>query len=211
MKHIINESIEDYALKHSAPESQIFRRLSQETHQKTTLPQMMVGPVEGGFLKLLVNLIKARRVLEIGTFTGYSALCMAEALPKDGTLFTLDINPKTAEIAKRAWAKSAHGRKIRSIIGNAKESLKKIKGPLDLVFIDADKTNYIRYWEACVPKVKRGGLLVADNVLWSGRVLHPKDKDDHAIVRFNQHVSKDKRVEAVMLTVRDGMTLAVKK
>ena len=211
MHALLSEAIENYVLKHSSAEPSLLRQLSKETHQKTELPQMMVGPVEGGFLKLLARLVNARRILEIGTFTGYSSLCMAEALPKNGKLVTLDINPKNVAIAKRFWSKSTDGKKIQSIVGSAVDSLKTVKGPFDLVFIDADKGNYINYWKACVPKVRHGGLLVADNVLWSGRVLHPKDSDDHAIVRFNRHVLKDKRVDAVMLTVRDGMTLAWKK
>ncbi len=208
---IVRDDVNRYTEAHTVSQSRLLAELWKETHAKTGLPQMLVGPVEGAFLGLLTRLVNARRVLEIGTFTGYSALAMAEALPKNGRLVTLDIDPGSTGIAKRFWARSPHGKKITLKIGYAIESLKTLKGPFDLVFIDADKENYIYYWEACVPKVRKGGLLVADNVLWGGGALHPQDASDRAIAAFNEQVRRDKRVEAVMLTVRDGMTLAWKK
>lgn len=211
MKPLLPEAIEAYAAQHSAQESSHRAKLAEETFAKTDLPQMLVGNLEGSLLKLLVRALKAKRVLEIGTFTGYSALAMAEALPAGAKIITCDINPKTARIAKKFWEKSGHAKKIKFKLGPALETLKKLRGPFDLVFIDADKENYIRYWDACLPKVKKGGVLIADNVLWSGRVLKPEHPTDHAIVRFNRKVAKDRRVEAVMLTIRDGVTVAVKK
>ena len=172
---------------------------------------MQVGNLEGSFLKLLVKISKAKRILEIGTFTGYSALAMAEAMPAGGRLVTCDIDDQTTVIAREFWGNSPHGGKIELRLGPALETIRKIRGPLDFVFIDADKTNYIHYWNACIPKMRRGGLILADNVLWSGKVLCPRDSTTRAIVAFNRHVAKDKRVEAVMLTVRDGITLAYKK
>ena len=210
MLTLIPETIEEYASKHTEKEHDLLKELVKETYAKANMPQMQVGHLEGSFLRLLVRIAKAKRILEIGTFTGYSALVMAEGLPSDGEVVTLDIDPKATEIAKKYWQKSPHGKKIKLILGDAIESLKKLSGFFDLVFIDAHKPDYIKYWEECIPKVRQGGLLIADNVLWSGRVLNPKDESDIAIDKFNKHVAKDSRVEAVMLTVRDGLILAYK-
>ncbi len=208
---IVNPALEAYAAQHSHPESALFRKLVRVTQARTTLPQMQVGHLEGSFLRLLVKLSRAKRVLEIGTFTGYSALAMAEGLPKGGRLITCDIDPDTTQIARAHWAHSPHGKKIELWLGPAAETVQRLKGPFDVVFIDADKEHYVRYWQLCVPKVRRGGLLLVDNVLWGGRVLHPREPSDHAIVAFNRHVAADPRVEAVMLPLRDGLTLAYKK
>ena len=211
MHNLISEKIEEYCAQHSLPESPIFKDLVKETYSKTEMPQMQVGQLEGDFLRLLVRISKAKRVLEIGTFTGYSALAMAEGLPEDGQLITCDIDPTNTQIAKKFWEKSPHGKKIELKLGPALETLKSLEYPFDLAFIDADKENYVNYWEEILPKMRPGGLIVSDNVLWSGRVLDPKEKSDHAIVAFNKHVKKDARVESVMLTVRDGITLAWKR
>jgi len=208
---VIPEAIEKYAVRSSSPEPLLFRKLVRRTWADTKYPQMQVGHLEGSFLKLLVKISKAKRILEIGTFTGYSALAMAEAMPAGGRLVTCDIDARATAIAREFWRKSSQDRKIELCLGPALETIRKIKGPLDLVFIDADKTNYIHYWNACIPKMRRGGLILADNVLWSGKVLRPLDPMTRAIVAFNRYVAKDKRVEAVMLTVRDGITLAYKK
>lgn len=206
----INEQIENFAHDHTKPESELFRRLQEETYATMQSPQMQVGRIEGQFLKLLVRLTGARRVLEIGMFTGYSALMMAEALPEDGRLITCDVNPKAEAVARRYFAESRHGHKIEIRMGPALETIARLDGPLDLVFIDADKTNYVNYYEACLPLVRPGGLIVADNVLWSGRVIHPEDDDTRAIVAFDDRVQNDPRVENVCLTVRDGIMLAWK-
>ncbi|MBI4055569.1 MAG: class I SAM-dependent methyltransferase [Elusimicrobia bacterium] len=211
MLTLIAEAIEDYAATHSSPESPLLQELTRETQAKTKIPQMLVGHLEGTLLKVLVRLVQAKHILEIGTFTGYSALAMAEGLPGDGKLITCDIDPETAAIAKRYWSQSPHGSKIEMRLGPALETLQTLPGPFEMVFIDADKENYARYWELCVPKVRSGGILVADNVLWSGRVLHPTESSDHAIVAFNRQVHNDPRVEAVILTVRDGVLLALKR
>ncbi len=135
---------------------------------------------------------------------------MAEGLPDDGKLITCDIDPETTQIAKKYWSRSPHGKKIELKLGQALETLKTIEGLFDLVFIDADKVNYINYWELCLPKIRPGGLLVIDNVLWSGSVLKPEDETERAIDEFNKHICNDKRVEVVMLPIRDGVTLAWK-
>jgi caffeoyl-CoA O-methyltransferase len=208
---ITNPLIDAYAAAHSTEESPILKDIAKETHAKTDLPQMLVGHLEGAFLRALVRMTKAKYVLEIGTFTGYSALAMAEGLGSSGKVVTCDINEVTTLIAKKHWRRSPHGKKITLKLGPALETIPDLKGKFDLVFIDADKDNYLNYWEACVPRVAQGGLIVVDNVLWSGRVLKPKDYTDRVIARFNNFIRRDPRVEIVMLPVRDGMTLAVKK
>lgn len=211
MISFIDEAVEQFAHDHTEPESDLYVRLRDETYAKMKSPQMQVGRIEGRFLKMLVRLTGARRVLEIGMFTGYSALMMAEGLPDDGRLITCDVNPDAEAIARRYFVESPVGHKIEIRMGAALETIKTLSGSLDLVFIDADKTNYSNYYEAVMPLLKPGGLIVADNVLWSGRVLDPQSDDDHAIVAFDQLVHSDPRVENVCLTVRDGMMLAWKR
>ncbi|MCH8204870.1 MAG: class I SAM-dependent methyltransferase [Candidatus Hydrogenedentes bacterium] len=208
---VVPEEIEEYALVHSSREDPLLQALAQDTQANTKWPQMQTGHVEGSFLRMLVQVSKARRVLEIGTFTGYSALSMAMGLPEDGRVITCDVDPEATATARRYWEKSGQGAKIDLRLGPALETIESLEGPFDFVFIDADKENYVNYWEAVLPKVRQGGLIAVDNVLWSGRVLDPKDTLDHAVVAFNRHVRYDDRVELVMLTVRDGVTLARKK
>lgn len=211
MDPILPEAIEQYTQLHSSTENPLLAALAEITEARAEAPQMMVGHVEGAFLRTLVRLMNARRILEIGTFTGYSSLAMAEALADDGEIITCDINEASLSIARKFWSQSPHEKKIRSVVGPALETIKTLQGPFDLVFIDADKENYGNYWDACLPLVRRNGLIVVDNVLWSGRVLNPADATDKAIHAFNEKVSRDERVDAVMLTVRDGITLACKK
>ena len=208
---LVPEAIEEYATAHSEPVSPLFERLREETYAQMELPQMQVGRLEGAFLRLLTRFARANRILEIGMFTGYSALMMAEGLPEDGELITCELNPKAEAMARRYFTQSPHGKKIKVRMGPALQTLKQLTGPFDLVFIDADKENYLAYYEAVLPMLRTGGLLVADNVLWSGRVLKPKEETDRAIVAFNDALAKDPRIEKVMLTVRDGMTLALKR
>jgi len=209
---ILDDAIEAYAADHTTPVGDLFHRLRDETREKTTAPGMQVGPVEGTFLRLLVQLTGARRILEIGMFTGYSALMMGSALPDDGRLVTCDVDAEVAQIARRYFDESGYGEKIEIRLGPALETLKTLAGPFDLAFVDADKEHYPDYFDAVVPLLRRGGLLVADNVLWSGRVLGDDDAaTTRAIRAFNDKVQADDRVEQVMLTVRDGMTLARKR
>jgi caffeoyl-CoA O-methyltransferase len=211
MAGIVSSDIETYARDHSVAEDALFAELTRETQEKGTYPAMQSGHVEGTLLRLLVELVGAKRVLEIGTFTGYSALTMAAGLPDDGELFTCDVDPDMTAIAQRYWERSPHGKKISLRLGPALETIETLDGPFDLVFIDADKENYLNYWNAIMEKVHRGGLLVADNVLWSGKVLDPKEPSDHAIVAFNKAVREDERVSPLMLTIRDGVTIARKR
>ena len=205
------EQIEEYAERHTRALSDLHSRLWQETHQKTDYPGMMVGPLEGALLRLLVRLTAAKRVLEIGMFTGYSALAMAEALPEDGQLITCDVNPETTAIAKRHFAASPHAHKIEIKLGPAKETLKALKGPFDLCFIDADKESYSDYYDRAIHLVRQGGLVVLDNMLRGGRVLSPRDQDSRTVAALNDRIQKDQRVENVLLPLRDGVMLAYRR
>ena len=211
MDRFIDAAVEQFARSHTEPETDLYVRLREETYRVMQWPEMQVDVIEGRFLQMLVRLSGAKSILELGMFTGYSALMMAEALPDDGHLISCEIDSKAEAIARRYFAESPHGDKITIQMGPALDTTKTLAGPLDLVFIDADKVNYSNYYEACLPLLKSGGLVVADNVLWSGKVADPKDADDHAIVDFNRLVQSDPRVKNVCLTVRDGMMLAWKR
>jgi len=202
--------IEEYSERHSKPLSETHAKLWLETHSKTRNPDMMVGPVEGGFLKMLALMTGARRILEIGTFTGYSALAWAEALPKDGRVITCDVNAETTAIAKRHFVESPHGHKIELKLGPALESLKIVTGPFDLCFIDADKENYGLYYDRCLELLRARGVMVLDNMLQGGRVLHPNNPAAKAIDALNKRIRDDARVENVLLPLRDGIMLVFK-
>ncbi len=208
--NFIDENIEEYAFDHTSYEGDLLRQLEEETYKKLEIPQMTTGRIEARLLKLLARLVGAKRILEIGTFAGYSALSMAEALPEEGELVTCEMDPEAIIFAKKYFDLSSHGKKITLMEGPALESLKKISGPFDMAFIDADKENYNNYYEAILPLIRSGGLMAIDNVLWSGRVLDPQDKSDKAIHQLNERVIQDERVESVLLTVRDGLNCIVK-
>jgi caffeoyl-CoA O-methyltransferase len=211
MSFIVNEPVEAYAEEHTTPVGDLFERLAEETRAKTDAPQMMVGRIEGQFLARLVRLSGARRILEIGTFTGYSSISMASALPADGQIITCDVDPEATAIARRYMDESGYGDKIEIRLGPAIETIESLEGPFDLIFIDADKPSYRAYYEAVLPLLDEEGLIIADNVLWSGRVVDDDgDESTQAIKEFNEHVRADSRVVSVMLTVRDGMTLIQK-
>jgi caffeoyl-CoA O-methyltransferase len=213
VKAIIPKKIEEYCLRHTSPRGKLLQELERYTWRHCEDSQMLIGSHEGALLATLVRLSGARRILEVGTFTGYSALCMAEALPKNGRLITCEIRPERAEIARSFFGRSRHGRKIRIRLGPALETLAGLPSAarFDFVFLDADKENYVNYYEAVLPRLRPGGMIVADNVLWSGRVLAPKQKTDRAVVKFNKHVHRDPRVECVMLPMRDGVSLIRKR
>jgi predicted O-methyltransferase YrrM len=208
---IVDPRIERYAEEHTSDVSSLLDRLERETRKRTRSPQMLSGRTEGHFLALLLRMIGARRVLEIGMFTGYSALMMASALPDDGELVTLDVDPEAESIAKRYFAESPHGRKIRVEMGPALETLASVEGPFDFAFVDADKKNYPLYYDRVLELLRPGGVVAVDNVLWSGEVLDPKDEEAEAIHALNERVHGDPRVDHVLLTVRDGILLARKK
>jgi caffeoyl-CoA O-methyltransferase len=207
MSFLVDEQLEEYAEAHSTEPDPLLAELAEETRATMAAPQMLTGPIEGRFLELLVAGLGARRVLEIGTFTGYSALSMAAALPPEGHIDTLDIEPKHAEVAQRYFDRSPHGSKITLHLGPALETIEALEGEFDFVFIDADKENYDAYYEAVLPRLAERGLIAIDNTLWSGRVLDPQDENTKKIAALNDKLAADERVVAVQLTVRDGITL----
>ena len=210
---IVDPKVEEYAEAHSTPDGELFERLAAETREKTTAPQMMVGRLEGRFLGLLVSTLRAKRVLELGTFTGYSSISMALALPSGGRVITCDVDEETTAIARRYAEEAGVADRIDYRLGPALETIDELDGPFDLVFIDADKPNYVNYYEATLPLLAAGGLMVVDNTLWSGRIVDPEDNDDttRAIRELNDRVFDDPRVENVLLSVRDGMNLVWRK
>ena len=204
--------LEDYAVRHSTPLPTLLEELITTTREKMGNRSLMLsGHLEGTLLQMLAASVGARRILEIGMFTGFSALMMAAALPDDGELITCDIDPEAIGLARSFFVRSPHGRKIDVREGPALDTLKTLEGPFDLVFIDADKENYIAYYEAALPLLAPNGVIAVDNVLWMGRVLDPTNESDHAIVAFNEHVSRDKRAWKVILPLRDGVMLIRRK
>jgi caffeoyl-CoA O-methyltransferase len=200
---LVRPEIDRYAEEHTTPHPQLLQELWDETHATLQIPQMLTGPVEGRLLQTLVWATGARRVLELGTYSGYSALSMAAALPEDGHIDTCEVEERHAEVATRYFQRSDHGDKITLHLGPALETIERLDGPWDFVFIDADKDNYVNYYEAVVPRLADRGLIVADNTLRDGRVLQGED----VMVQFNEHVLADPRTVCVLLTVRDGVTL----
>ncbi|MHB8683308.1 MAG: O-methyltransferase [Dehalococcoidia bacterium] len=208
MLTLVPEPIEVYAAQHTTRLPPLLDELVGETRAMMgEAAGMLSGQVEGMLLQALVAATGARRVLEIGTFTGFSALMMAAALPDDGELITCDVDPKAIALARSFFARTPAGRKITLVEGPALETMRTLAGPFDFIFIDADKESYIAYYDAALPLLGPRGLIAVDNVLWSGRVLDPKEKSDQAIVAFNEHVQRDQRVTNVLLTVRDGVML----
>lgn len=212
MRPIVPPAIEAYCTAHSSAPSALLVELEAYTTKNCADAQMLVGPLEAAFLQMLVRLSGARRVLEIGTFTGYSALAMAEALPPEGRLLTCELDPDRAAIAQRFFARSPHGGKIELVLGDARATLRALpsEARFDLAFIDADKESYLDYYEAVLPRLPAGGLLVADNALWSGDVLDPQRPSARAVDAFNRRVREDARVERVLVPLRDGLMLARK-
>jgi len=213
MKPLVAPEIEAYAAAHSIPESDVCRMIREQTYRTQEAPQMLVGPLEAGFLKVMVKAVKARRVLEIGTFTGYSALAMAEALPDDGTVITCEIDPDSASMAHTFWDRSPQGKKIEVRIGPALDTMADLSGAFDLIFIDADKANYVAYYRRGLELLAPSGVILIDNVLWSGEVLKHSSADPAtaAIQELNRTVATDPRVTAVLLPLRDGVFVITRK
>jgi predicted O-methyltransferase YrrM len=207
---IVRPEIEAFAQEHTTPPEELLAELAAETRATLPLPQMLTGPVEGRFLELLVFTSGARRVLEIGTYSGYSALSMARGLPPDGHIDTCEIEERHADVARRYIARSPYANRITVHFGPAAETIERLDGPFDLVFVDADKTGYDAYYEAVLPKLAPRGLIAFDNMLQNGRVVDAPDEGENtrAIVALNRKLRDDPRVACVLLTVRDGVTLA---
>jgi caffeoyl-CoA O-methyltransferase len=205
----IDPRIEQYAEEHTEPDGELFERLAKETREKSAFPQMMVGRIEGRFLGSLVRMLRARRVLELGTFTGYSSISMALALPPEGRVITCDVDEKTNAIARRYAEEAGVADRIEYRLGPALDTIAQLDAPFEFVFVDADKPNYVNYYEATLPLLADGGLMVFDNTLWSGQVADESDQSENtkAIRALNDHVLADPRVHNVLLTVRDGMNL----
>lgn len=201
-------SIEEYVLSHIDKEPEVLSWLTRETHLRTLKPRMLSGHLQGRMLKMFCSMMSAKRILEIGTFTGYSALCMAEALPEDGELHTLEINDEMEEFLDEVFEKSGMSDKIHLHIGDASAIIPGLDGLFDVVFMDGNKRHYSEYFDVVFPKLRLGGLLIADNTLWDGHVLEDsKDAQTVGIQKFNDKVFSDERVERVIVPVRDGMTL----
>jgi caffeoyl-CoA O-methyltransferase len=212
--HFIDPALERYCETHTESEPEILNQLARETHLKTTMPRMLSGHLQGRLLSLLSKLIQPRCILEIGTFTGYSAICLAEGLTSDGKIITIDINDETSAMAKKYFTASEFSSQIDFRIGNALEIIPTIDETLDLIFMDADKNNYVNYYEMVLPRMRQGGLLIADNVLWSGRILQDESKMDPDTLTLRKLASlahTDPRVEPVLLPVRDGLLVMRKK
>lgn len=206
--NFLAQNLEDYVIEHSAQEPALLQELARETHLKVLQPRMLSGAYQGRLLAMLSKLIAPTRVLEIGTFTGYSALCLAEGLHANGHINTIDIDEELSDIQQKYFKAAGVANQITQHLGNASELIPNIKGEFDLVFIDADKEQYPLYFDLIVDRVSSGGLIIADNVLWSGKVLEEaNDEATKALKVFNKKVADDTRVETLLLPVRDGLTL----
>ena len=210
----ISEDLDNYITDHSEDEPQLLQELSRETHQKILLPRMLSGHYQGRLLSVISKMLNPKYILEIGTYTGYSALCLAEGLQKDGELHTIDINEELVDFQRKYFDKSDYGKQIHQHLGNALDIVPKLNGNYDIVFIDADKENYSNYFHLIIDKLNPGGIILSDNVLWSGKVIETLKKDDkstEALIIYNKLLKEDDRIETVLLPIRDGLTLSRKK
>ena len=210
----IDQKLDDYVCLHTTEEDDLLKELNRQTHLKVLQPRMLSGHFQGRFLSMISKMIQPNSILEIGTYTGYSALCLAEGLKKGGKLTTIDKNAELEEFVRNFFEKSAYSENIEYVIADAMEYIPSINQSFDLVFIDADKGNYLNYYKLVIDMIPSGGYILADNVLWSGKVIDEKsmnDKDTKAIMEFNQFVMNDYRVENVLLPIRDGLFLIRKK
>jgi len=209
--HFISQELEDYIEQHSEKEPELLAALNKETYQKILLPRMLSGHFQGRVLSMLSKLVNPLNILEIGTYTGYSALCLCEGMKENGVLHTIDIKEELIDFQRKYFDKSPWGNQIVQHLGEATDIIPTIDLKFDLVFIDADKENYLNYYELIVPKMNKGGIILSDNVLWSGKVLEPLQKNDlstKVLLEYNELLKNDSRVETVLLPIRDGLTVS---
>lgn len=212
--HFLPENLDNYVVKHSQKEPKILQQLTRETYQKILQPIMLSGPYQGRVLSMISKLINPKSILELGTFTGYSTICLAEGLKADGEIHTIDINEELVNFQRKYFDKSDYGHQIIQHLGNALDVIPKLDKTFDLVFIDADKPNYVNYFHLIIDKLNSGGIILSDNVLWHGKVieeLDPKDHSTKAVLEYNKLLKEDPRIETVMLPIRDGLTISRKK
>jgi predicted O-methyltransferase YrrM len=212
--HFISEKLDDYVVKHSEDEPALLKALTRETYQKILQPRMLSGHYQGRVLSILSKLIRPKAILEIGTFTGYSALCLAEGLRQDGVLHTIDINEELVDFQRRYFEKSDYGSQIFQHLGPAVDIIPTLDTHFDLVFMDADKPNYINYFHQIIDKLNPGGVILSDNVLWSGKVIETLDSNDTStriVLDYNKLLKEDQRLETVLLPIRDGLTVSIRK
>jgi len=212
--HFLPEKIDDYVVKHSEDEPELLQQLNRETNQKILQPRMLSGHYQGRVLSMISKLIHPKNILEIGTYTGYSAICLAEGLQKNGELHTIDNNEELFDFQRKYFDKSGFGKQIHQHLGDALDIIPKLKKTFDLVFIDADKENYTNYFHAIINNMNQGGIILSDNVLWSGKVLETKFKKEDtstpALIEYNKLLKEDIRVETIILPIRDGLTISRK-
>ena len=209
--HFIPENLDDYVVEHSQSEPELLQELSREAWQKVLAPRMLSGHFQGRVLSMISKLIHPKNILEIGTYTGYSALCLAEGMQKEGELHTIDTNEELYDFQRKYFDKSEYGNQIIQHIGNALDIIPTLDLTFDLVFIDADKQNYPKYLKLILPKLQKGSVILSDNVLWSGKVLEPvseDDKDTKALVNYNKLLNEHPKLETVLLPIRDGLTIS---
>ena len=209
--HFISQELEDYIEQHSAKEPELLAALNKETYQKILLPRMLSGHFQGRVLSMLSKLIRPVNILEIGTYTGYATLCLCEGMQETGQIHTIDIKEELVDFQRKYFDKSPWGKQIVQHLGEAISIIPSLKIKFDLVFIDADKENYLNYYELIVPKMNKGGIILSDNVLWSGKVLEPLQKNDlstQILLEYNDLLKNDPRVETVLLPIRDGLTVS---
>ena len=208
--HFLSEELENYVAQHSQSEPELLAKLNRETHQKILQPRMLSGHFQGRVLSMLSKIISPKNILEVGTYTGYATLCLAEGLTENGTIDTIDNNEELFDFQKKYFEQSVWKNQIVQHLGNALEIIPSLNKKYDLVFIDADKENYINYFQMIVPMMNKGGIILSDNVLWSGKILgeaKANDKSTKTLLEYNKLVNEDERVETVLLPIRDGLTV----
>ena len=213
--NFLPEALDNYVVAHSQDEPELLQQLHRETYQKVLLPRMLSGHYQGRLLSMISKLVKPKNILEIGTYTGYSALCLAEGIQVSGELHTIDINEELFDFQRKYFDKSPYGKQIQQYLGNALDIIPQLDKTFDLVFIDADKENYTNYFHAIIDKMNPGGIILSDNVLWSGKVLETtfkkEDTSTPALIEYNKLLKEDARVETLILPIRDGITICRKK